>query len=389
MRIGAGRGWITKIAPPKIASYGLLCLLLGLAACEEDKTQAQTATPPTVTVTEAVAQTVPVVREFVGNTAAVKLVDVRAKVAGYLEQRPFTEGADVKTGDVLFVIDQRPFQAALEQSQANHAQDQANLKFAKEQVARYKPLLKNNNVSKQKYENLQSQELADAAAVKASAAAVKNAQLNLDYTTITAPIDGRIGHTLVNVGNLVSAEDTLLTTIVQLDPIYVYFSPSEADYQEIVSYQSKGSQTYNLILAGDRLYPQEGKLDFVDNQVDPQTDTIKMRAVFPNPDKTERPGQYAKVQVTLGQQENAILVPAPALGEDEAGHYLYVVGADNKVEQRRITLGATVKDQIIVASGLKSGEKVITKGVQKVHAGLVVDPQLAAKTSTTETTATQ
>jgi multidrug efflux system membrane fusion protein len=224
---------------------------------------------------------------------------------------------------------------------------------------------------------VQSLELAAVGKVKASEAAVKNAQLELDYTTITAPIDGRIGHALVNVGNLVSEEVTLLTTLVQLDPIYVYFSPSNAEYQEIQSYQAKGQLKFTMILAGGEAYPHQGELDFVDNQVDVKTGTIKMRAVFANPEKTERPGQYVKVQIRLGENSDAILVPAPAIGEDEAGHYLFVVAKDNKAERRRIKLGAAFQDQYVIEDGLEVGEKVIVKGLQKVHGGQVVNAQSA------------
>ena len=364
----------------RYAAWPLLCALFWLTACGDEKSQAEKAPkPPSVIVAEATSQTVPVRREFVGNTAAVKRVEIRAKVQGYLEERPFTEGADVKKGDILFVIDQRPFQAALEKNKADLEQNQAVLKFAKEQVKRYKSLSEQNAASVQKYESVQSQELEATSAVKASEAAVKNAQLDLDYTTITAPMDGRIGQTLVNIGNLVSEEDTLLTTLVQLDPIYAYFSPSEAEYQEIQSFQAEGTLKFTMILAGGKAYPHQGKLDFVDNHVDVQTGTIKMRAVFPNAEKTERPGQYIKVQIGLGENSDAILVPAPAIGEDEAGHYLFVGGKDNKVERRSVKLGAAFQDQYVIEDGVKAGENVIVKGLQKVHGNQVVNAELAAK----------
>ena len=374
----------------RYASWPLLLILVGLAACDDTKEPAaKQAPPPGVTVVEATSASVPVVREFVGNTAAVRFVEVRAKVEGYLEERPFTEGADVKKGDVLFVIDQRPYQADLEQAKADLDQDKAALKFAQQQVARYKSLSAQNAASVQQYEAAQSRELEAAGAVKSAQAAVKNAQLNLDYTTIVAPIDGRIGNTLVNVGNLVSEEDTLLTTLVQLNPIYAYFSPSEAAYHEIQAYQAKGPIQVDMILAGDRVYAQSGKIDFVDNQVDVTTGTIKMRAVFANPDETQRPGQYVQVRLTLGQSGDSVLVPAPAIGEDESGHFVFVVGQDNKAERRNITLGPAYKDKYVVAKGVRAGEQVVTKGLQKIHGGEAVTVEKAKAQGAAEGTTAQ
>jgi len=350
-----------------------LVVLVGLTACKHEKSEAhKPPPPPSVAVTEATAAAVPLVRQFIGNTAAVRMVEIRARVEGYLEQRSFVEGSEVKKGDVLFVIDQRPLQAALDEAKADLAQNQAALKFAQEQVVRYKKLSSENAASVQRYESAQSQELEAAGAVKASQAAIETAQLNLDYATITAPIDGRIGDALVHVGNLVSEENTLLTTLVQLDPIYVYFSPSDADYQEIQAYQAKGPSKVEMVLAAGRVYPQPGKIDFVANRVDVTTGTIKMRAVFPNPDKTQRPGQYVQVRITLDQSTDSVLVPASAISEDEAGRFLFVVDKANKAERRNVKLGPAYKDQYVIAQGLKAGERVVTKGVQKIHGGEAV-----------------
>ena len=357
----------------RYAVWSLLLAFAALTACKHEAEKAQKpAPPPSVSVAEATAAAVPLVRQFIGNTAAVKMVKIRAKVEGYLDQRSFTEGTEVKSGDVLFVIDQRPFQAALDEANANLEQNKAALKFAQEQVTRYKKLAAENAASVQRYESAQSEELEAAGAVKSNEASVRTAQLNLDYATITAPFDGRIGDALVHVGDLVSAEDTLLTTLVQLDPIYVYFSPSDADYQEIQAYQAKGPLKVEMILAGDRVYPQDGKIDFVANQVDVATGTIKMRAVFANPDKSLRPGQYVQVRITLGENADSVLVPASAVSEDEAGHFVFVVDKDDKAARRDVKLGPAYKDQYVVAEGLKAGERVVTEGVQKVRGGEAV-----------------
>jgi len=349
-----------------------------LAACDDSDPKAAKAPPPKVEVAQAVVAKVPLVREFVGITAAVKLVEVRARVQGHLVERPFTEGTDVKKGDVLFVIDQRPFQAELTRATAELEQNKAELTFAQEQADRYTTLHSDNITSTQNYEDIQRQALEAAGAVKASEAALTSAQLNLGYTSITALIDGRIGNTQVSVGNLVNAEDTLLATLVQLDPIYAYFNPSDAAFDEIADYQAKGPLKVSMVLASGALYPHPGTIDFVDNLVDPDTGTIKMRAIVPNPDKTQRPGQYVKVQVDLGEDPDATVVPAPAVAQDEAGHYVFVVDKDDNAERRNVTLGAMFHDQYVIEAGVKPGDLVVVKGLQKVHGGEQVDAARAA-----------
>ena len=362
--------------------WALLSMPIFLTACDDSKPTAAKAPTPKVEVAEAVAAKVPLMREFVGTTAAIKRIEVRARVQGYLQERPFTEGADVNKGEILFVIDQRPFQAEIKKATAELEQNQAELTFAQEQAKRYKTLYSDNVTSTQNYETVQRQALEAAGAVKASEAALTNAQLDLEYTTITAPIDGRISNTQINVGNLVSAEDTLLTTLVQLDPIYAYFNPSDAVYDEIAAYQAGGPLKVSMILASGSVHAHQGTIDFVDNQVDANTGTIKMRAVVPNPDKTQRPGQYVKVQVKLGEDDDAILVPAPAVAADEAGHHVFVVDKDDKVERRNVKLGTALKDQYVIEDGVKAGERVVVKGLQKVRAGEQVEVTQAATAET-------
>ena len=351
----------------------VLPLALLAAACDEGATTAKPAPDPKVEVAEATQAKIPLTKEFVGTTAAVKLVEVRAKVQGYLHERPFTEGADVKAGDVLFVIDQRPFQAEVDRITAELEQNKAQLTFAQQQLERYKKLSDDSFASVQKFESVQSDALTAQGEVAASQAELRSAELDLEYSSITAPIDGRISNTLVNVGNLISEADTLMTTLVQLDPIYIYFSPSEAAYQEMAPYLTKSPLKVSLGLATGVNHPYEGRIDFVDNHVDAATGTIKMRAVIPNPDKTQRPGQYVDVTVLLTDDHDAVLVPAPAVAEDEAGHYLFVVDKDNKAERRSVRVGALYKDRYIVNDGVKPGDRVIVKGIQKVHGGKPVD----------------
>ena len=365
---------------PILPLFALVLVLGLLSACEDQSAKSPAAPPaPGVVVGEVTKESVPLVRQFVGVTQAVKTVDVRSKVEGYLEERKFTEGADVKTGDVLFVIDQRPFKAEVEQNEADVAKNKANLAFAKKQVERYRPLVEKQDVSKQTFEGIQTQEKAALAALNQSEAALKNAQLDLGYTTIIAPIDGRIGETLVNIGNLIKVNDTLMATLVQLDPIYVYFSPSETQFLEIQDYREKGPLEYTIVLADKSTYDQKGKLDFVNNQVDQATGTLRLRAVFPNPEKALLPGQYAEVQVQLANNADTLVVPAPAVGENEGGYYVFVVGQDDKVEQRQVKLGAEYKTGRVVESGLKAGERVVVEGIQKVHDGQTVKVEARIK----------
>ena len=350
-----------------------LCIPLILAACDDSKTASEQSSKQKVQVAEAVAAEIPLTQEFVGNTAAVKLVEIRAKVQGYLVDRPFTEGADVKKGDVLFVIDQRPFQAEVDKNKADLEQNQGRLTFANEQLKRYETLKDEGTASVQKYESTRAEAIEAAGEVAASQAALKTAQLNLDYSTITAPIDGRVSNTLVNIGNLVSAENTLLTTLVQLDPIYVYFSPSEAMYQKMAPFEAQGPLKVSMVLSSGAGFAHQGAVDFVDNRVDPNTGTIKMRAVIPNPDKTQRPGQFVTAKVTLADNHKVVLVPAKAVAQDEGGHYAYVVDKDDKVERRSVKIGPEYKESYVVEEGIQPGERLVAVGLQKVHAGAKVE----------------
>ncbi|MEM9591309.1 MAG: efflux RND transporter periplasmic adaptor subunit [Pseudomonadota bacterium] len=359
--------------PMRRSSWLVLCLPLFLAGCDDGSSTAAEASKQKVEVATATSAEIPLVQEFVGQTAAVKLVDVRAKVQGYLTERPFVEGADVTKGDVLFVIDQRPFQASVDQNKADLEQNQGRLDFAQEQLKRYETLKDEGTASVQKFESTRAEAIEAAGQLAASQAALQNAQLDLDYATIKAPIDGRVSNTLVNVGNLVSAENTLLTTLVQLDPIYVYFSPSDQAYQKMVPFQEKGPLNVSMVLSSGKVFPHQGKIDFVDNQVDPNTGTLKMRAVIPNPDKTQRPGQFVTAKVTLADQHKVVLIPAKSVAQDEGGHYVYTVDKNDKVHRQSITIGPEYKASYVVEQGLKPGDRVVATGLQKVKAGAQVE----------------
>ncbi|MCP4577577.1 MAG: efflux RND transporter periplasmic adaptor subunit, partial [Deltaproteobacteria bacterium] len=271
-----------------------------LWGCKKENKQAAAPPPPTVTVEKVTLKTVPVHLNYVATTESIKTVDIRARVEGFLEERRFVEGADVSQGDIIFVIEKAPYEAELEMSLAQLARDKASLSFAKDQVKRYKPLAEQDFVTQESLEDYETKAREAAAAVKADLAQIKQNRLNLGYCTMYAPLNGRIGRTLVNVGNLVGAgQDTKLATIVQLDPLYVYFSPSEKDLRLILKHRQEKNIPVNIILSDGSTYVHPGKVDFIDNTADPKANTINMRAVIPNPEKTLLPGIYVQADLFL------------------------------------------------------------------------------------------
>ena len=420
---------MSGLAPTRRWSVAVLAGLLLLAACERKK-EAAPPPPPSLKVATAVQKSVPLYGEFVGTLVGVKTVDIRARVEGFLAKREFVDGADVKEGQVLFVIDQRPFLAALAQAvaqlardEANHAQaraqlaqsaanlakaeaqlagDEANLSYAREQVERYRPLAKREFVTMEAFH--QTETLArgaaatvesDKAAIKAAAAAVEasraavdqaaatiqadraaitQAELNLSYTTMYAPMAGRIGRRQVDVGNLVGAgQSTLLATIVQLDPIYVYFAVPERDARNLLT-QRAGGFPVTVAMAGQAPHPHPGLVDFVNNTVDPTTGTFQVRATVANPERLLLPGQYAQVRLLMGTRSDAVLVPERAIVEEQGGQIVFVVGPDKKVQRRTVTAGPASEGLRIIEKGLKAGEDVLVDGLQRVQQGTVVEP---------------
>ena len=370
-RIGMLKTWIIRVA-------FLLLVAFSFPGCKKKQEQAPKPPPPEVTVEKVVLQTVPVHLNYVATTDSVKTVDIRARVEGFLEERRFVEGADVKKGDIVFVIEKAPYQAELEGSLAQLARDEASLSFARDQVKRYKPLAEQDFVTQESLEDYETKAREAAASVKADLAKIKQDRLNLGYCTMYCPLDGRIGRTLVNVGNLVGAgENTQLATIVQLDPLYVYFSPSEKDLRLILKYREDKDIPVDIILSDGSTHAHPGKVDFIDNTADPKANTINMRAVIPNPEKTLLPGIYVQASLFLCDVPDTPLISEKAIAEDQTGTYVYVVGKDNKVEQRLVKVGFQYKKQKTIWKGLKAGDLVITEGLQMVRPGMVVQPKEA------------
>jgi RND family efflux transporter MFP subunit len=331
---------------------------------------------PAVSVTKATTATVPVTVDYVGITAARESVDVRARVQGFLLERLFRDGQNVAQNDLLFIIQPDEFEAVVQEAEGALARDEAELAYAREQVERYRPLVEQDYVTRESFDENLTQVRALEAAVVADRAALADAELDLSYTQIRAPISGRIGRRLVDVGNLVGdGEATLLTTIVQLDPIYLYFSPTDADLPNLLAQHRTTPLTVRAILPGSGEHPHIGMVDFINNQVDRQTATINMRASLPNPDKVLLPGQFAKVRLLLETIKDAVLVPEQALIENQGGFTAYIVDDKNTVEERIVEVGETIRGMRVVRKGLARGERVLISGLTRTRTGQKVTPR--------------
>ncbi len=365
-----------KSSEPLIIIFSIIFMFL-LISCKDKKKSTQAV--QTVTVERAISKTIPVYYDFVGSTESIQSVNITARVEGYLTDRNFKDGQNVDEGELLFIIDPRPFEASLDESKAQLEKDRAALNYSLEQVARYQPLVKKQYITKDEYDQYVTQSDEALAAVKADEAQVVQAELNLSYCYMDAPFSGRIGRRLVDVGNLVgvTGQDNTLATLVKLDPIYVYFSPTERDIALLMQQYSKGKLKVYIILPDEKLYPEEGYVDFIDNTVDQNTGTLTMRAVIPNPDKIILPGQYTRIRLYVEDQQGAILVPQKAIKSEQGENVVYVLGDDNKVKTTKVTTGAEYKQYIVIKKGLKAGEVVVTNGLQKIQAGSEVDPKYA------------
>jgi multidrug efflux system membrane fusion protein len=330
--------------------------------------------PPAFPVPVAVISktTVPIYLEYVGTTEAIRQVTLQAKVGGYLHETGIADGADVKEGQLLYKIDPDDFKAALDQAQARLQSDQAALEYATSSQKRNAALTATGAVAKDTNEEKTSLMHQAQAEIMADRAAVRTAQLNLGYTQISAPFDGRIGKSLVHEGALVTAQTTQINTLVQMSPIYATFNPSETDLALIQKYRAEGDLTVDIMLAGEDTPRVSGKLTFLDNTVDRSTGTITARATVENTNRTLLPGQYIKVRLHLTTRPDALLVPQIALGSSQMGRFVYVIGEKGTVEQRFIETGALMGDKVVINKGLQAGDKVITGNLQKIGPGMPV-----------------
>jgi membrane fusion protein (multidrug efflux system) len=329
-----------------------------------------------------VQKTVPVYVEYVGETEAKETVDLRARVQGYLTEMRFQEGGLVRSNDLLFVIDPRPFEADLAKAKADLDNMLATLEKAQTDVARLKPLVAEDAVPKQDLDNAEAARKVALASVAAARAAATNAALNLSWTRIVAPMDGLIGARNYSVGNYVgSADKAILATMSSVDPMRVTFFISEEDYLKYLERHTQSKQAgdphFELILANNAAYPHRGVFNFADRAVDVRTGTLKMRAEFPNPQGLLRPGQFGRIRMKIDELAGAILVPQRAVIEIQGAKTVLIVGADDKVQQRAITATRRFENSFIVTGGLKPGERVIVEGLQKARPGMTVRPVAA------------
>jgi membrane fusion protein (multidrug efflux system) len=341
--------------------------------------------PPAVSVTPVVSREVTETIDYIGRLTAIEKVDIVARVQGFLEERNFKEGQYVKTGDLLFRIEQATYKAAVEQAQATLAKAKATEVNAKLQFERGKELVRNQNIPQSTLDQRAADEAAAQASVMEAQAALDQAEINLGYTEIRSPIDGRIGLAIVTKGNLVQTSSGKLATIVSQDPIYVTFQVSQRNLLDYFRRRAEdpGKNTHvnvRIKLPNGTIYPHPGMSDFLDVQVDPTTDTVTVRATVPNPEHVLIPGGVVGVTVERGAPKSTLTIPQAAVLLDQAGRYVLIVGSDKKVEQRRITTGADQGRDIVVSDGLKEGEQVIVEGIQKVRPGQVVTTTVVPRT---------
>lgn len=351
-------------------AFAALSLLM-LSGCGRDDQPQGAPPPPEVGVVVVQPAVVPVQMDLVGRLAPFRSADVRARVPGVLQKRVYEEGSDVREGQVLFQIEPSQLQAATGQAQAALAAAQASYANAKVAADRARQLAPQKFVSQSDLDNAQAAERSAAAAVKQAQAALANARINQGYATVRAPISGRAGKQQVTEGALVGESTaTLLTTVDQIDPLYVNFSLGVTELQQIRSTRiNQGATEVQVILPDGTPYAHTGTLDFAGDVVDPATGAIALRARVPNPDKTLLPGTYVTLKATLGQQPNAFRVPQAALQRDAAGSYLLVVGSDGKVVRKDVTADRQQGPDWIVNKGLTAGDRVIVSGLQRAQPG--------------------
>jgi membrane fusion protein (multidrug efflux system) len=367
----------------RLATAGLAALacatLAILPGCE--KPAAVALPPPVVQVMDVEPTDLPLSTEIIGQLDSPQNVEIRARVEGFVDAVLFTEGTEVKEGDPLFKLDDSPYQKQLAAAQGALAESQASLNKYQKDVARLTPLAQMNAVSRQDLDNALAYLQIGEANILSAQARVDSAQLDINYCDIHAPISGLIGAKQVSIGDLVGkSEPTLLATISTLDPIWFYCNVSEVEYlkaQEEVrrTGQRVIDRAVSLILSDGSTFPEKGKFVFVDRAVDVRTGTLRLRAEFPNPQRMLRPGLFGRIRVDLGTRPNSIVVPQRAVVELQDKNFVWVVGPDNKVTQRPVTVGEPYGSNILVSDGLQPGDRIVVEGLQKVREGATVNPQ--------------
>ncbi len=374
---------------------GILCrhamagafALVVLSACGNSSKDAQSAPPPPqVSVAQVLEKKVKDWDEFTGRLQAVETVEIRPRVSGYIDKVAFSEGSMVKSGDLLFVIDPRPYQAENDRAAADVKRYSTALDLARIELARVQQLKDSGAVSEEELDERKSTLASADANLAGSKAALESAALNLSFTRVTSPIAGRVSRAEVTRGNLVTGGTnggTLLTSVVSMDPMYLYFDADEQSYLRYTKMASSGQRPSSrdsgnpvqVGLANEEGFPHTGTMDFVDNQLNSQTGTIRARAVLPNKDGLYTPGLFARVQLLGSSEYNAILIDDRAVNTDQSQKYVLLLGANNTIEYRKVKLGRLIDGLRVVHEGLKAGDVIVVNGAQRVHPGVVVTPQ--------------
>lgn len=363
-----------------ISGRGILPFLLLMAllsGCEAKSEEAADAPPPPeVEVVDITAQPVVLSESFTGRVEAAETVELRPRVSGYIQEVAFKEGELVEEGDLLFQIDPRPYQARVSAAQAELAQARSQSAQAASEAERARVLLGRQAISQEMHDQRLAALNNARAMVNAAEAALVTAELDLAYTRITAPVSGRAGRAMVTRGNLANADQSLLTTIVTIDPIHVYFEADEQAAFASYALLAGGENSLKIELGGDAARQFTGTLDFIDNRLNPNTGTLQFRAVLNNTDGTIRPGEFARVEMPVARLEQALLVDRKAILTDQDRRYVYVIDGDNRADRRQVATGRQMGEQMVITEGLNPGDRIIVNGVQKVFfPGMQVSPQ--------------
>jgi membrane fusion protein, multidrug efflux system len=380
--------WIRRRLLLNAQRIAPVVLAMGTMLTGCGKPASKTAPPAVVSVIQPVARDVVEWDEYIGRLESPETVEIRARVSGYLDKVHFKEGKEVKKGDLLFTIDRRPYQADFEHAEAEFQRAESQADLAKSDAERAKNLIATKAISTEDFDTKTKTYTSALAAVKSAKAAMDSARLNLEFTEIRAPIQGRISSALVTEGNLVSggvsgAGASLLTTLVSLDPLYCYGSADERAILKYIRLSKEGKRTSardqeipaEMSLADETGFPHKGRMDFVDNRVDPNTGTLRARGVFTNSDHSLSPGFFARLRIPGSGKYPALMIPDRALGSDQSQKFLYVVNAEKKVEFRPVQTGPLIDGLRVVKEGLKPGEQVIVEGLMRVRPGVTVDPK--------------
>lgn len=369
------RFWFIGVGSRVAATAALCSLALLSGGCTKEK--APPPPPPVVEVLAVMQKDVPIYKEWVGSLDGYVNAVIRPQVSGYLIKQNYREGELVKKGQVLFEIDPRTFQAALDQAKGQLAQQQARNATAKANLDRVRPLAEKNAVSKKDLDDAVGMELSTRSSVEAAKAAVEEAQLNLSFTKITSPVDGIAGIAKAQLGNLVGPSmQTELTAVSTVDPIKAYVNVSEQEYLDVNKTNPNPEKIpLELVLADGSIYPHKGRMALADRQIDPTTGTLKVGALYANPGNKLRPGGYGLVRAVMSVKKGALLVPQRAVTDMQGKYLVAVVGTDNKVSIRPVKVAERIGSDWIIAEGLQAGEKVVVEGTQKVKPDMVVNPQ--------------